>query len=250
VIKPREFVERFSIRSAVCCFSGGKDSLCATHYFLEAMKGMLDLDTYVLHVDTTVSLPGVQEYVKETADKLGWPLYIVKPKRDFFALASKWGMPTIFKRWCCFKLKIDPMNEFCRQLKPHRAQVTGIRHEESPVRAKYPSWQRFLKPFVRYAYHPIIEWSSEQVDRYIERNNLPVNPVAKELGFSGECLCGVFTSWDELMRLRARYPEFMHQFVKLEREFRKFGTAFYASQRKIRARDLFKQVLLDEFVER
>jgi len=245
---PREFVERFSIRSAICCFSGGKDSLAATHYFLEAVKDMPDLEMYVLHVDTTISLPGVQEYVKQVADQLSWPLHVIRPKRDFFTLASKWGMPTLFTRWCCFQLKLRPMFEFAKRLRSHRVMVTGIRRAESTRRRDFEQWILLTRPFVRYNYHPIIEWSDEQVDEYIRKYNLPINPVSREMGFSGECICGVFCSYRELMRIRAKYPEFMRQFEKLEERFQSDKYVFYASQRKISPSDLFKQVLLDEFV--
>jgi len=52
-LNPREFVEEYGIRSLVCCFSGGKDSLVMTHYTLSQVQDMEDLDIYVLHVDTT-----------------------------------------------------------------------------------------------------------------------------------------------------------------------------------------------------
>ena len=133
-MEPKEFVKEYSIKSLVSCFSGGKDSLVTTHYVLRNLEDVEDLDRYVVHVDTSVSLPGVQDYVKEICDVHGWNLVILKPKVDFWTLAEKWGMPSFRRRWCCYHLKLEPLREFIKGLRPQRAEVLGLRISENPRR--------------------------------------------------------------------------------------------------------------------
>ena len=60
-VAPREFIKRLGIKSLICCFSGGRDSLVSTHYVLEhqGLKHREDLEIHVVLVDTTVMIPMV-----------------------------------------------------------------------------------------------------------------------------------------------------------------------------------------------
>ncbi len=245
-MKPLEFVEKYCIRSLVCCFSGGKDSLVSTHYVMSELAD-LEISKVVLHVDTTVGIPGVQDYVREVCKRFGWRLEIVRPSRSFWEMASKWGMPTLRTRWCCFKLKIRPMLDFALRLKHPVGMVTGMRRAESSRRRDVEYvYRRKRKGKLIYNYHPILEWKDVDVENYVKEHDLPVSPVAKKLGFSGECYCGVFAGWRELMKVRALYPEFIERFAELEKCFKDSQWTFYAGNKRLRAKDLLAQKTLDE----
>jgi len=248
-MKPREFVEQKGIKTLVCFFSGGKDSLVATHYTLGDVEG-LDVETFVAFVDTTCALPPVRQYVEKVCHDLGWPLVILRPKEDFWALAEKWGMPRRTRRWCCYYLKLEPMREFVKSLKGPRCEVIGLRREESPRRRKMPQyyffWPRGSASSWKYA--PIIDWKKERVERYIREHGLPLNPTYSILGRSGECVCGTYTTRRELEAIRAHYPEFFRRFVELERKFRRGGSAFFFRGRCVYAKDILRQPRLDDYV--
>ena len=53
---------------------------------------------------------------------------------------------------------------------------------------------------------------------YINGANVPRNPVACELGMSGECLCGAFASKGELAIVRRVCPETAERIERLQRE--------------------------------
>jgi len=250
-VRPRDFIVRHNIRHVVCCFSGGKDSLVATHYtFSDIEDAGLNVERYVVHVDTTVALPGVQDYVREVARRLGWPLVILRPKVPFDELVRRWGMPTMRRRWCCYRLKLEPIRDFTRSLGSGiKCEVLGLRRAES-VRRRNLGGSFLLQKgmFAVWKYAPIIGWTSEDVGRYIRRHRLPVNPIYRLIDSSGECWCGVYKSRWELEIAAAQFPDWFERFVRLEESFRKGGSAFYFHGRRVRAEGIARRPRLTDFI--
>ena len=74
---------------------------------------------------------------------------------------------------CCHLRKVAPLE---KALDPFDAWITGLRREETKARrgAREVEWdprRRMIKV------NPIIEWSQEQVDAYIEERRVLVNPL-------------------------------------------------------------------------
>ena len=241
-MEPREFIKEYGIKSVVCCFSGGRDSLVATHFTFSQVEG-LDVDSYVIWVDTGAAVPGVEEYVTGTAERLGWSLRILKPDVPFFERAKKWGAPTMRRRWCCYWQKLKPIMDFTKGLRPQRAEVTGLRREESRKRADLPELF-YSRRTSTWKYAPIIAWTRTDVNHYVREYKLPLNPVAEIFGHSVECMCGVYASAKELRILRGRFPDFFKNFVELEESFERGGSVFWIRGRQFRAKDLLKQQTL------
>jgi len=246
-MKPREFVEKYYIKSLVCCFSGGKDSLVATHYTLKELAGMSPrLETYVVYVDTTVMLPGTTEFVEEISATLGWNLRILRPEIDFWTWVGekKMPMPSMHRRWCCAKLKLDPIKDFVKDLPPQRAEVTGLRRDESERRKNMPQ-HFFLKKSWVWKYAPIIDWTEKDVLRYMKRNDL-VMPPNYRMGIKETCLCGAYSNKKQMEIVRGKFPEFFQKFVELEAQFKSGGAAFYFQNKPQYAKDFLKQKTIDE----
>ena len=77
---------------------------------------------------------------------------------------------------CCAARKVTPMNNY---LKDKKAWMSGLRRTESESRAsaKAVEWdagRRMVK------INPIVEWTDDQVERYIQENDLIVNPLKLE----------------------------------------------------------------------
>lgn len=242
-MNPKEFVQNYSIKSLVCCFSGGKDSLVATHYTLSELEN-IDIDKYVLYVDTGAMIPGNDKFVENVCHQFGWKLQILYG--HFFERAKKWGVPTIKRRWCCYELKLKPIIQFVKSLAPQRGQVTGLRQDESVRRSKKGYRKVSLyKPSYCWMYNVILEWTEKEVSEYIKKHDLP-NPPHYRLGIKETCLCGAFTSKKELMIVRALFPDFFQKFVELEKQFNSGGSCFYFQGKKHYAKDFLKQKTLDE----
>jgi len=244
-LNPREFVEHYYVKSLVASFSGGKDSLASTHYVLSVLD---DLDIYkqVVYVDTTVMIPGTTEFVKDVCAQFGWPLTILQPKPDFWTMVREGKpMPSMRRRWCCFYLKLKPIRDFVRDLNPQRAEVTGLRRDESPKRASINEIF-YLKTSRVWKYAPICTWTEKDVLDYMTKHGLPMPPHYR-LGLHETCLCGAFSSKREMMIVKARFPRFFDQFLELEKDFKKGGAAFFFHNKPTYARDLKRQKTIEEF---
>jgi phosphoadenosine phosphosulfate reductase len=77
---------------------------------------------------------------------------------------------------CCAARKVAPMNNYLRD---KRAWMSGLRRAESETRAhaKAVEWDA-SRGLVKI--NPIVEWTDEQVDRYIADNDLIVNSLRLE----------------------------------------------------------------------
>jgi phosphoadenosine phosphosulfate reductase len=77
---------------------------------------------------------------------------------------------------CCRMRKVEPLG---RALQNYSAWVTGIRRVEAPTRANAPliSWD---KAFNLVKINPIAAWTDEDMQAYIDANDVLVNPLAFE----------------------------------------------------------------------
>lgn len=196
----------------------------------------------MIFVDTTVMLPIAIDYAKKVSDLLGWNLTILRPAKDFFEQAAVKGMPWVKRRWCCYDLKLQPIFDFVRPLKPQRAMATGLRQDESANRQKKITKDVFYdtrRQVNAWNWAPIREWSEKDVLTYIEKHDLPMPPHYK-LGIKETCMCGAFSSKREVEILRAEFPELFQKFVELEGKFQSDWACFW-SGKPIYAHELAKQ---------
>ena len=244
-MEPKRFVEEYGIRSLVCCFSGGRSSLVMTHYVLSQLRDV-DVDKYVVHVDTGVMVPMTEEYVRKVADLYGWPLTVLKPEVDYWKYAARYGTPSPRRRWCCKYLKLKPISDFIRRLPPQRAELLGFRADEVERRRRIPQ-VRYRKKTKSWVYLPIRDWTMRDVLNYIRKHGLP-DPPHYRLGLRETCLCGVFAHKKEWMIIKAHFPDLFQKFVELEKHRLKWGrTAFYDGG-PLSAVELNKQSTLDRWI--
>ncbi len=77
------------------------------------------------------------------------------------------------RKKCCFIRKVEPLK---RALKGNAIWITGLRAEHSPDRnnlatIEWDEGNQIIK------YNPILHWTTEQVRKYIDDNNVPYNPL-------------------------------------------------------------------------
>lgn len=144
------------------CYSGGKDS----DVILELAK-MSGIPFVPIYKQTTIDPPGTTSHVKEMG------VEIRRPKETFFQLVERKGNPSRYRRFCCEALK---------EYKIYDRAIVGIRRSESSKRAaryKEPEICRVYprtKEKVR-QYFPILEWTDEDVERFIRERGLRCAPV-------------------------------------------------------------------------
>lgn len=77
------------------------------------------------------------------------------------------------RKQCCFIRKVEPLK---RALAGNAIWITGLRAEHSPDRndlsiIEWDETNQVIK------YNPILHWTTEQVKKYIDDNNVPYNPL-------------------------------------------------------------------------
>ena len=142
-------------------YSGGKDS----DVILELAK-MAGIPFEGIYKQTTIDPPGTTAHAKEMG------VTIIRPKMTFFQLVEKKGLPNRWRRFCC---------EVLKEYKVHDRVVLGIRRCESTKRAMrykepeecrvYPNRERVRQ------YYPILEWTNDDVARFIEERGIRCAPV-------------------------------------------------------------------------
>jgi 3'-phosphoadenosine 5'-phosphosulfate sulfotransferase (PAPS reductase)/FAD synthetase len=232
-----EVVKNNGVESIFVLFSGGRDSLVALHLSREVSE-RLGVKLSALHVDTTVSTPGNLEYVEEVCREFGVDLIVLRPKRDFFSLVGRWGFPTATRRWCCYHLKIEPLKKFFKNIDTSGVLVAdGIRAEESWRRRGFPKLARH-RHFNCLNYHPIFEWSKEDVLKYIKVHKLRENPLYSKLPRVTECWCTAFKTVRQFTVLRQEWPELFNKFVEAEANLKTGGSALFKGRKKVYLKDL------------
>lgn len=77
------------------------------------------------------------------------------------------------RKKCCFIRKVEPLK---RALQGNAVWITGLRAEHSPDRnslevLEWDETNQVIK------YNPILHWTTEQVRKFIDDNNVPYNPL-------------------------------------------------------------------------
>lgn len=150
-------------------YSGGKDS----DVILELAK-MAGIPFEAIYKNTTIDPPGTIKHCRDNGVK------VVQPKETFFKLVEKSGLPNRWRRFCCEHLK---------EYKIHDRAIQGIRREESRKRAeryKEPEYCRTYKKGENVRiYLPILEWTLDDVQRFIEDRKIKLAPAYYD--DKGEC---------------------------------------------------------------
>lgn len=185
-------------------FSGGHDSLTATHVTAQhpAFSG-------VIHIDTGTGLNETQEFVVETCRREGWPLEILKGPFSYEQLIVRYGFPGPASHGYMYRyLKERPLMRFVGTQKTKTqdriALSGGMRSQESQRRMGH------VEPIHRVGavvwVSPLHDWTGTEINRYVSANGLKRNKVKDNLHLSGECFCGSFASELELREVGFYYP--------------------------------------------
>lgn len=217
-----------------CLFSGGNDSLVTAHRCRDHYDELVWLDT-------GTALPGVEEFVVESARRLGKPLQILRHEFDAFRLLVVGGIDWKGDEWTAHgfpgppqhgraynRLKQFLLERHLRETKvghPRSARVlyvTGKRRAESERRKNAPPINRkAAMVFV----NPLIDWQREELDFYRAEHGLEQSDVAALLHRSGECNCGSFAAAGEREMLQSLFPEWWaERIAPLEAELEAMGS--------------------------
>lgn len=201
-------------------FSGGKDSLVLLDLVKKA--GVKFMAQYSV---TSNDPPENVYYIRRNFPEVRF----LHHKKNFFRLMEVKGLPTIFHRFCCEKLK--------ENVGAGSVVLTGVRAEESAKRSKYPELNIYsrrkehadrshvrtlesvmenehkcIKGKDKIMLYPILQWTEDDVWQYIRLNNLPVNPCYEKVGRVG-CMFCPLAKREEFEMYEKMYPKFKNLFL-------------------------------------
>lgn len=213
-------------------FSGGHDSLTATHL---AAQWCLDRDVLfkVAHINTGIGIEQTREFVRDTCEQLDWSLEELEADREeqtYDYIVRKYGFPgPAGHPYMYRRLKERKVERLVREAKAGHSRmsrvllITGMRRDESIRRMIHADFQRRRGAQVWAA--PLEHWVKADCNRYLEAHGLPRNPVVDLMHMSGECLCGSYARPDEMRELETWYPETAEYLHSLERQVEAGGIA-------------------------
>lgn len=137
-------------------YSGGKDS-----DVILRLAQMAGIPHEAIYKQTSIDPPGTTAHAKEMGAT------IIRPKKTYLQIIRERSLPSRFSRFCC---------EILKEYKVYDRAVQGVRRDESTARAKrykepemcrlYPKGEK-----VR-IYLPILEWTLEDVARFIDEQGI------------------------------------------------------------------------------
>jgi phosphoadenosine phosphosulfate reductase len=145
-------------------------------------------DTHLVHLAQSFA-PGIDVLFLDTgyhfAETIGTrdavaqayavSLFSVSPRQSVSEQDAQYGA-RLYERspdQCCALRKVEPLE---RGLAPYAAWINGMRREESPTRADIPVVDYDAKRnMVKIS--PLAAWTQDQLEAYIEQNNVLINPL-------------------------------------------------------------------------
>lgn len=201
-------------------FSGGKDS----QVLLELVKMAGVKYKAVYNVTTNDPVENVR-FIKEQ-----YPDVIFdRPKESFLQLVAKKGLPTRLHRFCCAILK--------ETAGVGMVVLTGVRAEESVKRAQYQEIRKWGAERDRtidldkmeqaqfqcvggkdkFMVYPILQWTEQDVWRFIRERDLPINPCYASQRRVGCVFCPFAPKKQIVRQIKARpkqYQALLHALQK------------------------------------
>lgn len=138
-----------------------------------------DLPIRVFTLDTGRLFPETYSTWSKTVARYNKPIETYYPDAQALQEFVTQNGPNSFyesvnhRKGCCHIRKVEPLN---RALVGQQIWITGIRAEQSPNRQdmsdlEWDDARQLIK------FHPIFDWTLEQVRQFINKNGIPYNPL-------------------------------------------------------------------------
>lgn len=138
-----------------------------------------NLDIKVFTLETGRLFPETYYTWNRTMERYGKPILAYYPQHDLVEQMVSTKGPSSFyesvenRKECCYIRKIEPLK---RALQGNDVWITGIRAEQSANRqfmenVEWDESNNMVK------FHPIFDWTLDEVKAYIKQYNIPYNPL-------------------------------------------------------------------------
>ena len=152
----------------------GYEDQVITHFIF---SNNLPIEVFTL--DTGRLFPETYSVFESTLQRYKKPIKTYYPQTETIEkLVSQKGPNSFYesmqnRKECCYIRKVEPLK---RALKGNKIWITGIRAEQSGNRKDMPAleWDegnQIIK------FHPLINWTLDEVKKYISKHNIPYNSL-------------------------------------------------------------------------
>jgi phosphoadenosine phosphosulfate reductase len=155
---------------------------CVTSSFADAVLAHLVSrvapGTDVVFLDTGLHFPETLRVRDQVVASLPLRVRSIRPRLTVGQQDGLYG-PRLFSREpdeCCALRKVEPLE---RALADYDAWAAGLRRDESPTRANTPV-VHFEAARGKVKVNPLAAWTQADVDAYIARWDVPVNPLLSQ----------------------------------------------------------------------
>ena len=146
------------------------------------MTKALGLRPSVLFLDTGFHFAETLEFRHHIAD--AWDLDVRDVRGEHGSAEGQAAIhgPELYKRdpeLCCFINKVAPLQ---RALEEFDGWISGIRRDQSPLRAETPTMEAQMLPsgVEILKIHPLAHWSKKDVASYVAEHSIPTHPLLEQ----------------------------------------------------------------------
>ncbi|MXN46104.1 phosphoadenosine phosphosulfate reductase family protein [Shinella kummerowiae] len=219
----REAIDQFNPTHIVSMVSGGQDS-AASDQVAEELDVKID---FRIHGFTRTGIKETTDHVREVYGRKGE--YVEADAgtayEDYVLRKGFFGKGIDAHGFAYRVLKATPFRKaVSREIRQGKRGVrvlllNGARKDESENRKKHLQTYRADPASPGNIWVNIIhDWTQDDRDEYLKRCQTPINPVAKALCRSGECMCGTMQTQAERVEAAALYPKWGEWLTELEKE--------------------------------
>lgn len=173
------FLNHFKEKIALSTSMGLEDQVL-TH-----MASEIDRKAKIFTLDTGRLFPEAYDLIDRTVKKYKITIEVFFPDAsDVEQMVAGKGINLFYdsienRKLCCHLRKIKPLMRATKNLD---AWITGLRHEQAVTRKdlKLVEWDK-VNGLIKI--NPLIDWTEQQVWGYVDKHNVPVNPLHKK-GFA------------------------------------------------------------------
>lgn len=190
----REAYDRYN-GNILIGFSGGKDS----EALLDLAVKLFGSDIPVVFNDTKCEFSETYDFIEKMKHYFSLTdFHETEPLHSFFkelSYSRKARFPLqalASRRYCCWTLKKIPLNRYGdkRWGELEWIAVSGTKKSDSRGRSDYEPFMEIDNTRANYYLcQPLVEWEDSDIDRYLEKNNLPINPIYQWYDSTGCAPC-------------------------------------------------------------
>lgn len=168
--------EQFPGQVAFSTSLGQEDQVITDYIFQH------NLPVRIFSIDTGRLFNEAYELIQITEQKYGRKIDVLFPEsKEVEGLVQQHGINCFYnsvelRKKCCHVRKVFPLR---RGLAGAKVWVTGLRAAQSENRQelKKLSWDANYQLI---KYNPLLDWSLEEVDQYLDKNNVPFNSLHRK----------------------------------------------------------------------